>query len=161
MKALMRSPRNANTTNLDQLLERIGKQQQQQQLLSDQLDEFESKNQIEQSILYEANLCHQVSLIVLNILSLIQIHQKEKLSENHGDNAITRRLVEIYFFLLQSNQSELIKLKTFASIRLLINKIPSIFLDGKPNLCADLCLKVRLKIRLSQLTYFSKIILLF
>lgn len=108
-----------------------------------QIDECDaSKHQLDQSILIESNLCHQISLIVLNILSLIQIHQKEKLSENYGDNAITRRLVEIYFYLLQSNQSELVKLKAFASIRLLINKIPAIFLDGKPNLCADLCLKL-------------------
>ncbi len=78
----------------------------------------------------------------MKILSLILIHQKEKLCENHGDNPVTKRLIEIYFYLLQSNQSETIKLNTFASLRLLINKAPTIFLDGNSILCSNLCLKV-------------------
>ena len=114
----VRSPRSNNTTSLD--------------LVANKLD-LDQANSSTQSILFESNLCHQVSLVVMNILSLILKHQKDKLCENHDDNAVTKRLVEICFYLLQSNQSKVIKLKTFASLRLLINKTATIFLDG--NLC--------------------------
>lgn len=63
--------------------------------------------------------------------------------ENNGDNQISRGMMEIYFYLLQSNQSEQVKLKVFASLRLLVNKLSSIFLDGHSSLCANLCLEVR------------------
>ena len=78
----------------------------------------------------------------MNILSLILIHQKEKLCENNGDNLITKRLVDIYFYLIETNQSTEIKLKTFASLRLIIKKIPGIFLSGNSSLCGNLCLKL-------------------
>ena len=78
----------------------------------------------------------------MNILSLILIHQKEKLCENHGDNPVTKRLIEIYFYLLHSHQSKTIKLKTFASLRLVIKKAVSIFLEGNSTLCASFCLKL-------------------
>ena len=117
----VRSPRSNNTTSLDLVANKLD------------LDQADSSTQ---SILFESNLCHQVSLVVMNILSLILKHQKDKLCENHDDNAVTKRLVEICFYLLQSNQSKVIKLKTFASLRLLINKTATIFLDG--NLCLKL-----------------------
>ena len=97
---------------------------------------------LDQQVIVESNLSHQIGLVVMNILSLIVMHQKEKLCENHGENQITKKLIEIYFYLLQSNQSEAIKLKVLASLRILINKTPSIFLDGPSNLCCNLCLEV-------------------
>lgn len=78
----------------------------------------------------------------MNILSLILIHHKEKLCENHGDNSITKRLIDIYFYTLESNQSIEIKLRTFASLRVIINKASRIFLSGNSVLCANLCLKL-------------------
>ena len=113
-------------------------QQQQHQPLNQSLI-----NDTEQSAVIESNLCHQISLIVMRILSLILIHHKEKLSENHGDNQLVKQLTHIYFYLLESNQSEIIKLKTFSSLRLLINKTPLIFLDGhNSTLCGQLCLEL-------------------
>ncbi len=97
---------------------------------------------LNKEILIESNLCHQVSLIVLNTLSLILIHQQEKLCQNHGDNPIVKQLVDIYFYLLESNQSLSIKLKTFAALRIIIKQVPCIFLEGNSSTCANVCLKL-------------------
>ena len=97
--------------------------------------------QLNRAVVIESNLCHQVALIVMNILSLILIHHKDKLVENNGDNSITKRLMDIYFYLLQSNQSEMVKLKVFASLRVLVNRFPAIFFEGHSSLCASLCLE--------------------
>jgi hypothetical protein len=94
------------------------------------------------AVLIESNLCHQSSLIVINILSLVLIHQKEKLCENNGNNVVMHRLIEIYFHMLQSYQSELIKLRVLASLRHLVNKSSSIFLSGHSILCSSLCLEM-------------------
>lgn len=103
----------------------------------------EKKEEIlKQQILIESNLCHQVGLVVLNTLTVILVHEKEKLCENHGDNPITKRLIDIYFYLLESNQSKELKLITFASLRFIINKASSIFLVGNSSLCANLCHKL-------------------
>ena len=62
-------------------------------------------------MLAEANMCHVVAWsMVVDIVSLVLIHEKEKLCECGGDNAITRTLFDILFYLLQSDQSEEIKL---------------------------------------------------
>lgn len=97
--------------------------------------------QLNRAVVIESNLCHQVALIVMNILSLILIHHKDKLVDNNGDNSITKRLMDIYFYLLQSNQSEMVKLKVFASLRVLVNRFPAIFFEGHSSLCASLCLE--------------------
>jgi hypothetical protein len=139
------------TSNID-ILEKIGnsfisKLQTNEQMLDEHLtSEINDSisNNLKHLFLLESNMCHQVSLVVMNILSLVLIHQKDKLTENHGDNPVTKRLIEIYFYLLQSNQSEQIKLKTFLALRLLINKMPTIFLDGNSTLCASLCLRVNI-----------------
>lgn len=147
---MIRSPPRL-TSNID-ILEKIGnsfisKAQTNEQMLDEHLtseiNDSISKN-LKHLFLLESNMCHQVSLVVMNILSLVLIHQKDKLTENHGDNPVTKRLIEIYFYLLQSNQSEQIKLKTFLALRLLINKMPTIFLDGNSTLCASLCLRVNI-----------------
>ena len=67
---------------------------------------------------------------------------KDKLIENCGDNQITKKVMDIYFYLLQSNQSEHVKLKVFSSLRILVNKLSTIFMDGHSSLCANLCLVV-------------------
>ena len=147
---MIRSPPRL-TSNID-ILEKIGnsfisKAQTNEQMLDEHLiSEINDSisNNLKHLFLLESNMCHQVSLVVMNILSLVLIHQKEKLTENHGDNPVTKRLIEIYFYLLQSNQSEQIKLKTFLALRLLINKMPTIFLDGNSTLCASLCLRVNI-----------------
>ncbi len=98
--------------------------------------------QLDTLIMYESNLCFQVSGVILNILSLILIHYKDKLCENHGDNQIAKKIIDIYFYLLESNQSEQIKLKVFIALRMLINKTATIFLDGPTYLCSNLCLEL-------------------
>lgn len=113
--------------------------------------------QLNRTIVVESNLCHQVSVVILNITSLILVHYKDKLCENHGDNILTKRLMDIYFYMLQTNQSQVVKLKVFASLRLLINKASTIFLDGHSNICASLCLEVKHQIFI--FTYTSNIIL--
>ena len=94
------------------------------------------------SVFIESSLCHETSSIVISILSLVLIHQKEKLCESHGDNQIMHRLIEIYFYMLQSNQSEAIKLRVLASFRHLVNKSSGIFMSGHSILCSSLCLEM-------------------
>jgi len=147
---MIRSPPRL-ASNID-ILEKIGNsfisskitsnEQQLDEHLTSEIMSDSISNNFKHLVLLESNMSHQVSLVVMNILSLVLIHQKEKLIENHGDNPIAKRLIEIYFYLLQSNQSEQIKLKTFLALRLLINKMPTIFLDGNSTLCASLCLRV-------------------
>ena len=60
----------------------------------------------------------------------------------YDTNSITRRLFDIYFYLLQTDQSEKIKIKVFASFRILINRVPNVFLDGQSNTCSNLCYEV-------------------
>jgi hypothetical protein len=109
---------------------------------SSPINQTNELNEFDESVLVESNMAHQVSAVVMNIISLIIIHKIDKICENCGDNQITKRLVDIYFNLLQTNQSETIKLKVFASIRLLINKASMIFLEGSSALCSYLCLEV-------------------
>ncbi|RNA17370.1 dedicator of cytokinesis, partial [Brachionus plicatilis] len=102
--------------------------------------EADSKK-INRSILIESNLCHQVSATVLNILSFVLIHQKDKLQENNGDNSICKKVLDMYFYMLQSNQSELVKLRVFAALRHLIIKLPSVFFDGQATQCFSICME--------------------
>lgn len=95
-----------------------------------------------ESVLVESNLCHQVSSTVVSILSLVLVHQKEKICENNGENAVTHRLVELYFQLLQSNQSKSIRLKVLASLRHLINASCCIFINGQSVICSSLCIEL-------------------
>jgi hypothetical protein len=103
-----------------------------------------SLNHQNDTILIESHLCEQVGIVILNILSLILIHQKERLllssdNNNNNNNLITKKLIDIYFYILESNQSEMIKIKVLESLRLLINKTPQLFLQGDSTLCFNLC----------------------
>lgn len=103
-------------------------------------DEIDSKK-VNRSVLIESNLCHQVSATVLRILSLVLIHQKDKLQENFGDNFICKKVLDMYFYMLQSNQSEPVKLRVFAALRHLITKLPSLFFDGQSSQCFSVCME--------------------
>ena len=88
-------------------------------------------------------MCHVVASMVVDIVSLVLIHEKEKLCECGGDNAITRTLFDILFYLLQSDQSEEIKLRALAALRTIINKYMHVFLSASSTLFySSLCLEV-------------------
>ncbi|CAF0807517.1 unnamed protein product, partial [Brachionus calyciflorus] len=111
------------------------------QIASNNLISENDQKKIDRAILIESNLCHQVGITILNILSLILIHQKEKLCENNGDNQMCKKVLDLYFYLLQSNQSVSIKLRVFSSLRHLVNKTPQIFFDGQSIQCFKVCLE--------------------
>lgn len=88
--------------------------------------------------LIEANLCFDVSQVVLNTLSIFLVNFKDKFSSL---NSSKQKLFDILFYLLKSDQSEEIKLKVFASVRWLIHYKSDVIYDGSHStwICSNLC----------------------
>ena len=71
----------------------------------------------------EANLSTEVSMTVLDLVSLYALNFKKELQLNCGDNDVMQHLFELQLHFLQSSQSELVQKNAFASIRSFIRNV--------------------------------------
>ncbi|KAK6623677.1 hypothetical protein RUM43_009529 [Polyplax serrata] len=89
--------------------------------------------------LLEANMATEVGLIALDTLGLYCVHFKENLIYSQGDNAIMRKIFDIYLFFLQVGQSETLFRHVFAALRAFINNFSDALFEGNAELCGRLC----------------------
>lgn len=81
--------------------------------------------------LLEANMATEVGLIALDTLGLYCVHFKENLIYSQGDNAIMRKIFDIYLFFLQVGQSETLFRHVFAALRAFINNFSDALFEGE------------------------------
>ena len=75
----------------------------------------------------EANLSTEVSMTVLDIVSMYAQHFKKELQQNCGDNDVMQHLFELLLHFLQSSQSELVQKNAFASVRSFIRNVSILY----------------------------------
>ena len=81
--------------------------------------------------LMESNLATEVGLIVLDAVGLFCVHFKDALLVLDGDNALMRKVLDIYLSFLQIGQSESLSKHVFAALRSFINNFPVALFQGK------------------------------
>lgn len=81
--------------------------------------------------LLEANMATEVGLVALDTLGLYCVHFKENLMYSQGDNAIMRKIFDIYLFFLQVGQSETLFRHVFAALRAFINNFSDTLFEGE------------------------------
>ncbi|XP_033100941.1 dedicator of cytokinesis protein 11-like isoform X8 [Anneissia japonica] len=101
-----------------------------------------SDTEANQRAILEANMSHEVGLIVLDILGQYLMNFKNQLDANDGDNPLMMKVKEIFITILQFGQSELLYKYTFASLRALVNKFQAAMFKGSSTLVGDLCVEV-------------------
>ncbi|XP_063232760.1 dedicator of cytokinesis protein 9 isoform X1 [Bacillus rossius redtenbacheri] len=89
--------------------------------------------------LLEANMATEVGLVGLDALGLYCIHFKENLLLGQGENAVMRKLFDIYLSFLQVGQSETLFRHLFAALRAYINNFSVVLFQGNAQLCGRLC----------------------
>ncbi|RWS23800.1 dedicator of cytokinesis protein 9-like protein, partial [Leptotrombidium deliense] len=94
------------------------------------------------SYLLEANLATEVGLITLDVLGLVTSNLRQRISESNGDNIIMKKIMEIYLTFLQLGQSETLLRHIFASLRVFVNKYPSVLFSGNANIVGQLCVEL-------------------
>lgn len=92
--------------------------------------------------LLEANMATEVGLITLDCLGLYCSNCKTSLLFNEGDNALMRKIFDIYLSFLQVGQSETLLKHVFAALRGFVNKFPQALFDGNAILCGKLCFEL-------------------
>ncbi|XP_071951747.1 dedicator of cytokinesis protein 9-like isoform X5 [Antedon mediterranea] len=95
-----------------------------------------------QRAVLEANMSHEVGLIVLDVLGQYCMNFKNQLDANDGDNPLMLKVKEIFITILQFGQSETLYKHTFASLRALVNKFPIAMFKGSSTLVGDLCVEI-------------------
>lgn len=80
--------------------------------------------------LLEANLATEVGLVVLDSVGLFCIHFKDMLLFLDGDNALMRKVLDIYLSFLQIGQSESLSKHVFAALRAFINNFSVALFQG-------------------------------
>ncbi|KAI5093019.1 dedicator of cytokinesis protein 10 isoform X1 [Silurus meridionalis] len=90
----------------------------------------------------EANLSTEVALTVLDVLGLFVQHHKKQLQQDEGQNSLMKKVFDTYLLFFQINQSTTTLRHVFAALRLFIQKFPSVFFQGKADLCGCLCYEI-------------------
>ncbi|XP_053540065.1 dedicator of cytokinesis protein 9 isoform X5 [Ictalurus punctatus] len=92
--------------------------------------------------LLEANVSTEVSLTVLDTLSIFIMGFKTQLCADLGHNPLMKKVFQVHLCFLQIPQSEMALKHIFTSLRAFIHKFPSTFFDGRADLCAWLCYEI-------------------
>uniref|UniRef100_A0A672PJQ7 Dedicator of cytokinesis 10 n=1 Tax=Sinocyclocheilus grahami TaxID=75366 RepID=A0A672PJQ7_SINGR len=90
----------------------------------------------------EANLSTEVALTVLDILDLFVHHHKKRLQHDEGQNSLMKKVFDTYLLFFQISQSTSTLRHVFTALRLFIHKFPSVFFQGKADLCGSLCYEI-------------------
>jgi len=90
-------------------------------------------------VVMEANLSSEVSMIVLDAVSLCMTAFKEQLEENEGDNLLMHSVFDLLLLFPQTTQSEFVQKHAFAMLRLFITKFPKVLFQGQAFMCGRLC----------------------
>uniref|UniRef100_A0A671SG42 Dedicator of cytokinesis protein 10-like n=1 Tax=Sinocyclocheilus anshuiensis TaxID=1608454 RepID=A0A671SG42_9TELE len=90
----------------------------------------------------EANLSTEVALTVLDVLDLFVHHHKKRLQHDEGQNSLMKKVFDTYLLFFQINQSTSTLKHVFTALRLFIQKFPSVFFQGKADLCGSLCYEI-------------------
>ncbi|XP_016528836.1 dedicator of cytokinesis protein 11 isoform X4 [Poecilia formosa] len=101
-----------------------------------------SEAEIHHQALLEGNIATEVSLSVLDVLSLFSQCFKTQLLDSDGHNPLMRKVFDVYLTFLKVGQSEAAIRHVFAALRGFINKFPSVLFKGRVTLCEDLCCEV-------------------
>ncbi|XP_043953898.1 dedicator of cytokinesis protein 11 isoform X2 [Gambusia affinis] len=101
-----------------------------------------SEAEIHHQALLEGNISTEVSLSVLDVLSLFSQCFKTQLLDGDGHNPLMRKVFDVYLTFLKVGQSEAAIRHVFAALRGFINKFPSVLFKGRVTLCEDLCCEV-------------------
>uniref|UniRef100_A0A3B3Z2W1 Dedicator of cytokinesis 11 n=1 Tax=Poecilia mexicana TaxID=48701 RepID=A0A3B3Z2W1_9TELE len=101
-----------------------------------------SEAEIHHQALLEGNISTEVSLSVLDVLSLFSQCFKTQLLDSDGHNPLMRKVFDVYLTFLKVGQSEAAIRHVFAALRGFINKFPSVLFKGRVTLCEDLCCEV-------------------
>ncbi|XP_043560274.1 dedicator of cytokinesis protein 11 isoform X1 [Chiloscyllium plagiosum] len=91
--------------------------------------------------LLEGNLATEVSLSVLDTVSLFAQNFKNQLQENDGQNPLMKKAFDI-LLLLTNGQSETAMKHAFASLRAFISKFPATFFKGRDSICSTFCYEI-------------------
>ncbi|XP_069746626.1 dedicator of cytokinesis protein 9 isoform X4 [Narcine bancroftii] len=96
---------------------------------------------IHQSLL-EANIATEVCLTVLDIMSLFTHVFKGQLLADHGHNPLMKKVFDVHLCFVRINQSETALKSVFAALRNLVYKFPSMFFEGRADMCAAMCYEI-------------------
>ncbi|XP_028992385.1 dedicator of cytokinesis protein 9 isoform X6 [Betta splendens] len=96
---------------------------------------------LNQSLL-EANIATEVSLTVLDTLSIFIMSFKTQLCSDHGHSPLMKKVFEVHLCFLQINQSETALKQIFTSLRTFIYKFPCTFFEGRADMCAAFCYEI-------------------
>ncbi|XP_072891868.1 dedicator of cytokinesis protein 9-like [Hemitrygon akajei] len=96
---------------------------------------------IHQSLL-EANIATEVCLTVLDRMSLFTHVFKGQLLADHGHNPLMKKVFDVHLCFLRINQSEAALKSVFAALRNLVYKFPSLFFEGRADMCAAMCYEI-------------------
>ncbi|XP_062904476.1 dedicator of cytokinesis protein 9-like isoform X7 [Mobula hypostoma] len=96
---------------------------------------------IHQSLL-EANIATEVCLTVLERISLFTHVFKGQLLADHGHNPLMKKVFDVHLCFLRINQSEAALKTVFAALRNLVYKFPSLFFEGRADMCAAMCYEI-------------------
>ncbi|XP_056298511.1 dedicator of cytokinesis protein 11 isoform X2 [Pseudoliparis swirei] len=101
-----------------------------------------SEAEIHHQALLEGNISTEVSLSVLDVLSLFTQCFKTQLLDSDGHNPLMKKVFDVYLTFLKVGQSEVALRHVFAALRSFINKFPSVLFKGRVTLCEALCCEV-------------------
>uniref|UniRef100_A0A8D0D808 Dedicator of cytokinesis 11 n=1 Tax=Sander lucioperca TaxID=283035 RepID=A0A8D0D808_SANLU len=101
-----------------------------------------SEAEIHHQALLEGNISTEVSLSVLDVLSLFTQCFKTQLLDSDGHNPLMKKVFDVYLTFLKVGQSEAALRHVFAALRAFINKFPSVLFKGRVTLCEALCCEV-------------------
>ncbi|XP_061566530.1 dedicator of cytokinesis protein 11 [Cololabis saira] len=101
-----------------------------------------SEAEIHHQALLEGNICTEVCLSVLDVLSLFTQYFKTQMLDSEGHNPLMKKVFDIYLTFLKVSQSEAAFRHVFAALRAFINKFPSGLFKGRVTLCEALCCEV-------------------
>uniref|UniRef100_A0A7N6AAY9 Dedicator of cytokinesis 9 n=1 Tax=Anabas testudineus TaxID=64144 RepID=A0A7N6AAY9_ANATE len=96
---------------------------------------------LNQSLL-EANIATEVSLTVLDTLSIFIMGFKTQLCSDHGHSPLMKKVFEVHLCFLQINQSETALKQIFTTLRTFIYKFPCTFFEGRADMCAAFCYEI-------------------
>ncbi|KAA8582816.1 hypothetical protein FQN60_006487 [Etheostoma spectabile] len=101
-----------------------------------------SEAEIHHQALLEGNMSTEVSLSVLDVLSVFTQCFKTQLLDSDGHNPLMKKVFDVYLTFLKVGQSEAALRHVFAALRAFINKFPSVLFKGRVTLCEALCCEV-------------------
>uniref|UniRef100_A0A7N8XTE7 Dedicator of cytokinesis 11 n=1 Tax=Mastacembelus armatus TaxID=205130 RepID=A0A7N8XTE7_9TELE len=101
-----------------------------------------SEAEIHHQALLEGNMSTEVSLSVLDVLSVFTQCFKTQLLDSEGHNPLMKKVFDVYLTFIKVGQSEAALRHVFATLRAFINKFPSVLFKGRVTLCEALCCEV-------------------